>query len=61
MKGYAVIFFHRDNSLKPFRRKFCNLFDHLVVSDSGKIEGLLITSFCIFFINENHVGIQIPA
>ncbi|VDP12302.1 unnamed protein product [Onchocerca flexuosa] len=22
MKGYAVIFFHRDNSLKPFRRKF---------------------------------------
>ncbi|KAM3723561.1 Phosphopantothenate--cysteine ligase [Dirofilaria immitis] len=38
MKGYAAIFFHRDNSLKPFRRKFCNLFDHLVVSNSGKIE-----------------------
>ncbi|EFO27215.1 DNA/pantothenate metabolism flavoprotein [Loa loa] len=38
MKGYAVIFFHRDNSLKPFRRKFCNLFDHLVVNNSGKIE-----------------------
>lgn len=47
MKGYAVIFFHRDNSLKPFRRKFCNLFDHLVVSNSGKIEGLLIISLCL--------------
>nr|CRZ25690.1 Bm13973 [Brugia malayi] len=38
LKGYAVIFFHRDNSLKPFKRKFCDIFDHLVVSNSGRVE-----------------------
>uniref|UniRef100_A0A0R3RTE4 DFP domain-containing protein n=1 Tax=Elaeophora elaphi TaxID=1147741 RepID=A0A0R3RTE4_9BILA len=59
MKGYAVIFFHRDNSLKPFRRKFSNLFDHLVVTNSGKIEGLLITSLCFLFIiiDENYIDL----
>ncbi|VBB30132.1 unnamed protein product [Acanthocheilonema viteae] len=51
IKGYAVIFFHRDNSLKPFRRKFCNLFDHLVVNNSGRIEGLLIIRFAFFFLS----------
>ncbi|CAG9539102.1 unnamed protein product [Cercopithifilaria johnstoni] len=46
MKGYAVIFFHRDNSLKPFRRKFCNLFDHLVVIQNmpGLVEALTLNS-----------------
>uniref|UniRef100_A0A8R1Y1W7 DNA/pantothenate metabolism flavoprotein C-terminal domain-containing protein n=1 Tax=Onchocerca volvulus TaxID=6282 RepID=A0A8R1Y1W7_ONCVO len=46
MKGYAVIFFHRDNSLKPFRRKFCNLFDHLVVIQNmpGLLEALVLNN-----------------
>ncbi|VDK70263.1 unnamed protein product [Litomosoides sigmodontis] len=46
MKGYAVIFFHRDNSLKPFKRKFCNLFDHLIVIRNmpGLVEALTLNS-----------------
>ncbi|VDM96912.1 unnamed protein product [Thelazia callipaeda] len=40
VEGYAVIFFHRDNSMKPFKRKFNDLFDHLVINSSGKVEGL---------------------
>ncbi|EJW78984.1 DNA/pantothenate metabolism flavoprotein [Wuchereria bancrofti] len=46
LKGYAVIFFHRDNSLKPFRRKFCNIFDHLVVIRNmpGLVEALTLNS-----------------
>ncbi|VIO91535.1 Uncharacterized protein BM_BM13973 [Brugia malayi] len=46
LKGYAVIFFHRDNSLKPFKRKFCDIFDHLVVIRNmpGLVEALTLNS-----------------
>ncbi|TKR77586.1 hypothetical protein L596_018528 [Steinernema carpocapsae] len=36
-KGYAVIFFHRDESLKPFCRRFPHLFDHLKVENDGTV------------------------
>ncbi|KAK0416737.1 hypothetical protein QR680_012653 [Steinernema hermaphroditum] len=36
-KGYAVIFFHRDESLKPFCRKFPHLFERLTVTEDGNV------------------------
>ncbi|KAH7716957.1 DNA/pantothenate metabolism flavoprotein [Aphelenchoides avenae] len=35
--GYAVIFFHREESLKPFSRQFPHLFEHLDVDENGKV------------------------
>ncbi|CAJ0941807.1 unnamed protein product, partial [Mesorhabditis belari] len=35
--GYAVIFFHREESLKPFSRKFVNLFADIEVIDGKAI------------------------
>uniref|UniRef100_A0A915NQI5 DNA/pantothenate metabolism flavoprotein C-terminal domain-containing protein n=1 Tax=Meloidogyne floridensis TaxID=298350 RepID=A0A915NQI5_9BILA len=37
-KGYAVIFFHREESLKPYSRRYLHFFDHLDVTDEGKVE-----------------------
>ena len=34
---YAVIFFHREESLKPFSRKYPRLFDHLEVAPNGEV------------------------
>uniref|UniRef100_A0A1I7XXX7 DFP domain-containing protein n=1 Tax=Steinernema glaseri TaxID=37863 RepID=A0A1I7XXX7_9BILA len=36
-KGYAVIFFHREESLKPFCRRFPHLFDHLSLGEDGSV------------------------
>ncbi|VDK20762.1 unnamed protein product [Anisakis simplex] len=36
-KGYAVIFFYRDESLMPFSRKFPHLFENLEVNNSGQV------------------------
>ncbi|VDD90875.1 unnamed protein product [Enterobius vermicularis] len=35
--GYAVLFFHRTESLKPYSRKFGNLFEKLEVDASGTV------------------------
>lgn len=37
--GYAVLFFHRTESLKPYSRKFGNLFEKLEVDASGTVNG----------------------
>ncbi|CAD5221892.1 unnamed protein product [Bursaphelenchus okinawaensis] len=34
--GYNVIFFYRENSLKPFSRHAPNLFEQFVINDEGK-------------------------
>ena len=36
-KGYAVIYFHREESLKPFSRNYANLFGHLDVTADGTV------------------------
>uniref|UniRef100_A0A915AGX2 DNA/pantothenate metabolism flavoprotein C-terminal domain-containing protein n=1 Tax=Parascaris univalens TaxID=6257 RepID=A0A915AGX2_PARUN len=36
-KGYAVIFFYREQSLMPFSRKYSSLFDHLEVDNAGHV------------------------
>ncbi|VDM41351.1 unnamed protein product [Toxocara canis] len=36
-KGYAVIFFHRDESLMPFSRKYARLFENLEVNHAGQV------------------------
>ena len=36
-QGYAVIFFHREESLKPFSRKYLHFFDHLDLAEDGKV------------------------
>uniref|UniRef100_A0A914EGY7 DNA/pantothenate metabolism flavoprotein C-terminal domain-containing protein n=1 Tax=Acrobeloides nanus TaxID=290746 RepID=A0A914EGY7_9BILA len=36
--GYAVVFFHREESLKPYSRKFMHIFEHLQVNEEdGKV------------------------
>ncbi|CAD5227179.1 unnamed protein product [Bursaphelenchus xylophilus] len=35
--GYNVIFFYRENSLKPFSRHAPNLFDQFVLNEEGKL------------------------
>lgn len=46
--GYAVIFFHREESLKPFSRQFPHLFEHLDVDENGKVIGKLeIVGGCV--------------
>ncbi|KAI1728249.1 DNA / pantothenate metabolism flavoprotein domain-containing protein [Ditylenchus destructor] len=35
--GYAVIFLHREESLKPFSRKYTHLFDHLEVIQNSTV------------------------
>ncbi|CAK5071144.1 unnamed protein product [Meloidogyne enterolobii] len=46
-KGYAVIFFHREESLKPYSRRYLHFFDHLDVTDEGKVES---ESFCLLYL-----------
>ncbi|KAI3413264.1 hypothetical protein GPALN_010762 [Globodera pallida] len=36
--GYSVIFFHRDESLKPFSRKYAHLFEHLEATNGGQVK-----------------------
>lgn len=51
MKGYAVIFLHRDESLKPFERKFSNLFQLLRTNkDTGVVEGKFFDTY--YFISK---------
>lgn len=39
--GYAVVFFHREESLKPYSRKFMHIFEHLQVNEEdGKVVGV---------------------
>ncbi|CAK5071149.1 unnamed protein product [Meloidogyne enterolobii] len=47
-KGYAVIFFHREESLKPYSRRYLHFFDHLDVTDEGKVES---ESFCLLYLH----------
>ncbi|KAL3071100.1 hypothetical protein niasHS_015842 [Heterodera schachtii] len=37
-QGYNVIFFYRDESLKPFSRKYSHIFEHLETTDDGHVK-----------------------
>lgn len=44
--GYAVIFLYREESLKPFSRKYHHqLFDHLRIDDNGTVKGIYSICF----------------